>query len=247
MKGKILRALVIGLSICVFFIPGCKGKTSEGGSESGEDGVSDFATFETAITDFKEVVRFVSVTPDKAMAYDAAKKAEESWGKVAETFPEDPPKQYRGDDEWPDRVTSLKNLMGDIGSAASKEDFTTADAKVREAELLLLELNEANKMNSAGDEAIKILDLADQLEAAFREERFNDAKHIMPSMRTAQKDFFAAPIPDNARDRQDEYDEGKDKVYDAIEAFVEVGSPGERIEKLAELKKLTSEFWVEFG
>jgi hypothetical protein len=141
----------------------------------------------------------------------------------------------------------MRALMGDIKSAVGKEDFDTAEAKVREAELSLLELYEANKIASAGVEAIKILDFADQLEAAFEEERFNDAKHIFPNMVTAQKNFFTAPIPDNARDRQDEYDESKDRVYDQIENFVEAEGPEARLEEIKKLKAITSEFWVEFG
>lgn len=240
--------LVLLFALVAAFTPGCKGSNGgNGDDENGDGGAGDFATFETAMADFKETVRFVSVSPDKSMAYDAAKRAEESWGKVKDNFPDDPPKKFRADSEWPDRIAEMRKLMGDIKSAASKEDFKTADARVRDAEMLLLELYEVNKISSAGVEAIKILDLADQLEAAFAEERFNDAKHIMPNMRTAQKNFFAAPIPDFARDRQDEYDEGKDKVYDEVENFVEIEDTGGRLERLAALKVAASEFWVEFG
>ncbi len=239
--------LVFVFIILTILGTGCKGSNGGNGDGDNGGGAGDFATFETAMADFKETVRFVSVSPDKSMAYDAAKRAEESWGEVKENFPEEPPKKFRGDSEWIDRVAEMKKLMGEIKSAVGKEDFVTADAKVREAELLLLGLYEANKISSAGVEAIKILDLADQLEAAFKEERFNDAKHIMPNMRTAQKNFFAAPIPDFARDRQDEYDDGKDKVYDEIENFVEIESTEGRLERLAALKVAASEFWVEFG
>jgi hypothetical protein len=235
--------LILGITITI----GCKGKNGDNGTNGDGDGAGDFATFETAITDFKETVRFVSVSPDKSMAYDAAKNAEESWGKVKENFPEDPPKKFRADTLWPDRVSEMRTLMGDIKSAVSKDDFKTADAKVREAELSLLELYESNKIASAGVEAIKILDFADKLEAAFEEERYNDAKHIMPNMRTAQKNFFTAPIPDYARDRQDEYDESKDKVYDQIDNFNEAEGPKARLEELKKLKVVASEFWVEFG
>ena len=243
----ICTIIVLFFALITALTFGCKGKN--GGNGNGENGTvaGDFATFETAMADFKETVRFVSVSSDKNMAYDAAKRAEESWGKVKENFPEDPPKQFRADSLWPDRVSELKGLMGDIKSAVSKEDFDTADAKVREAELSLLELYEVNKISSAGVEAIKILEFADQLEAAFDEKRFNDAKHIMPNLRTAQKNFFTAPIPDYARDRQDEYDESKDQVYDQIENFVEAEGPEARLEEIRKLKVLTSEFWVEFG
>ncbi|MCP4231811.1 MAG: hypothetical protein GY771_16910 [bacterium] len=238
-------AFVLLLTLTVIY--GCKGKNGDNGTDGDGAGAGDFATFETAMADFKETVRFVSVSPDKSMAYDAAKSAEESWGEVKDNFPEDPPKKFRADTLWPDRVSEMRALMGDIKSAVGKEDFETAEAKVREAELSLLELYEANKIASAGVEAIKILDFADQLEAAFEEERFNDAKHIFPNMVTAQKNFFTAPIPDNARDRQDEYNESKDQVYDQIENFVEAEGPEARLEEIKKLKTITSEFWVEFG
>jgi hypothetical protein len=137
--------------------------------------------------------------------------------------------------------------MGDAKGQISNDDFAAAEASIREAQKQLLDLHDVNKISTAGDEVIRLLVLTDDLTAALGEDRVEDAKHIMGKVREAQKKFYGAPIPDEARDRQNEFDDLKDKVYDSIEDMAGAADHEERMKKLEEMKLLMTEFWVEFG
>jgi hypothetical protein len=110
-----------------------------------------------------------------------------------------------------------------------------------------MQLHEKNNENTAGDEAVRLLVIADEMDLAFKEKRFNDMKHIMPNMREAQKNFFGSTMPASASGREDQFDDAKDKVYDGVEKFAEAADPGTRATELDALIKTTTEFYVEFG
>jgi hypothetical protein len=225
---------------------GCGGKKEDG--DGGEViGPGKFESFEKAVADTRELVGSVVLKKDKELAASAAERAEASWEDVKVNFPAEPPVKFEADVEWPERIDTLIRLMGDAKGQISNDDFAAAEASIREAQKQLLDLHDVNKISTAGDEVIRLLVLTDDLTAALGEDRGEDAKHIMGKVREAQKKFYGAPIPDEARDRQNEFDDLKDKVYDSIEDMAGAADHEERMKKLEEMKLLMTEFWVEFG
>ncbi|UCE27064.1 MAG: hypothetical protein JSW52_12055 [Candidatus Coatesbacteria bacterium] len=237
---------VIVLVIAVGLFIGCGGEEEDG--DNGElTGPGKFESFEKAIADTKALADCAVLKKDKGLATSAAETAETSWEDVKTNFPAEPPAKFEGDTEWADRVDTLIRLTGDVGEQAAAEDFEAAEASIREIQKQLLDLDDMNKISTAGDEVIRLLILTDQLIVAFEEDRDEDAKHVMTQIFEAQQNFFGAPIPDEARDRQDEFYDMKDKVYDSIEEMQEAPNREERIMKMNEMKTVMTEFWVEFG
>ncbi|MGD8718222.1 MAG: hypothetical protein PVH29_05300 [Candidatus Zixiibacteriota bacterium] len=239
--------LCLALIAVLAFAFGCgKKKTEEAGTSEAPSG-GDIAKFDEGVANFREAIRFVSLTPDKAKAAEAAKAAETAMGEVKAGWPTDPPEEFEGDNDWANRITSLTKIMGDVGTQAEAEKFIEAESSILEAQKLLLELHEKNNINTAGDEAVRLLVIADEMDLAFSEKRFNDMKHIMPNMREAQKNFFGSTMPASASGREDQFDDLKDKVYDGVEEFAEASDRDARGAALQKLIKTTTEFYVEFG
>jgi hypothetical protein len=214
------------------------GETAAGG---------DISKFDDGYAAFREAIRFVSLTPNKEKAAEAAGRAEECFADVAKGWPTQPPERFEGDNDWANRISSLTKIMGDIRNLVGADNFADAEASILEAQKLLMQLHEKNNENTAGDEAVRLLVIADEMDLAFKEKRFNDMKHIMPNMREAQKNFFGSTMPASASGREDQFDDAKDKVYDGVEKFAEAADPGTRATELDALIKTTTEFYVEFG
>ena len=239
-------SLVIVLVIAVGSFIGCGGKEEDG--DDGElTGPGKFESYEKAVADTKVLAGYVALKKDTELATSAAEEAQASWEDVKTNFPADPPARFEADTEWPERIDTLIRLAEDVGDQAAGEDFPAAKASIREIQKQLLDLHDLNKISTAGDEVIRLLILTDQLKAAFEDKRGEDAKHVMAKIYEAQQNFFGAPIPDEARDRQDEFDDMKDKVYDSIEEMDDAPNREERIKKMDEMKTVMTEFWVEFG
>jgi len=237
---------VIVLVTAVVLFIGCGGKEEDG--DGGElTGPGKFESYEKAIADTKTLADYAVLKKDKELATSAAEEAKSSWEDVKTNFPTEPPARFEADTEWPERVDTLIRLAEDVGVQTAGEDFTAAEASIREIQKQLLDLHDLNKISTAGDEVIRLLILTDQLIAAFEDNRDEDAKHVMAKMFEAQQNFFGAPIPDEARDRQDEFDDMKDKVYDSIEGMQDAPNREERMKKMDEMKTVMTEFWVEFG
>ncbi len=239
--------LILILVIAVGTMFGCGGGKEGDGDGEETTGPGKFESYETAVKDTKEAARFVILKKDKEMATAAAEAAETAWEDVKANFPTDPPARFEADVEWPERVDTLIRLMGDVKEQVSGEDFAAAETSIREVQKQLLDLHDMNKMSTAGDEVIRLLILTDQLIAAFNEERDEDAKHVMSKIYEVQQNFYGAPIPDEARDRQDEFDDMKDKVYDSIEEMDDAADRESRIKKMHEMKLAMTGFWIEFG
>jgi len=237
---------VIVLVIAVGSFIGCGDKEENG--DGGElTGPGKFESYEHAVADTKALADYAVLKKDKGLATSAAEEAGASWEDVKTNFPMDPPAKFEADTEWPERVDTLIRLTADTGEQAGTEDFEAAEASIREIQKQLLDLHDMNKISTAGDEVIRLLILTDQLIVAFEENRDEDAKHVMTKIFESQQNFFGAPIPDEARDRQDEFDNMKDEVYDSIEEMQDAPNREERIKKMSEMKTVMTEFWVEFG
>jgi len=240
---------VLGLAGLLILSYGCAKKKTDGdgkGTPEGNGGAS-VAKFDEGTAAFRETVKYVSVAPDKAKCADAAGRAEIAFGDVAKAYPQNPPDRYEGDNEWATRITTLKKLMGDIKNQSDAGKIAEAEASILEAQKQLLQLDEKSKINTAGDEVIRLLVLAREMDGAYKEKRFNDVKHIMPNMRAAQKNFFGSTMPTSARGREDAFDTAKDKVYESVERFAEGETPEAQQQILQELIKAATEFYVEFG
>lgn len=244
MKRLILCVSLVALLAVSF---GCKKKPTEGPGTGEAPGEGDIAKFDEGYEAFRETIRFVSLTPDAAKAAEAAATAEAAFGDVKSAWPDEPPERFAGDNDWPNRITMLAKLMGDLKSQAGGENFAEAEASILEAQKSFLDLHEKNDINTAGDEAVRLLIISDEMALAFQEKRYNDMKHIMPNMREAQKNFFGSMMPPSAAGRENQFDDLKDKVYDAVEAFAEAPDPQARQAALDALIKTTTEFYVEFG
>jgi hypothetical protein len=244
MKRTILCFGVIAL--LVFSFASCKKKTGEPATGETARG-ADIRVFDDGFAAFRESIRFVSLTPSKEKAAEAAARAEEAFGEAQKTWPEEPPEEFEGDNDWPNRISTLTKIMGDLRNQVSADNFTDAEASIREAQKLILELHEKNNVNTAGDEAVRLLVIADEMKLALNEKRFNDMKHIMPNMREAQKNFFGSAIPPAARGRENEFDDAKDKVYDGVEKFADAAEPELHAVALDELIQNATVFYVEFS
>jgi hypothetical protein len=240
MKRALVVISVIALIALCF---GCAKKKKEAPATAETGAAVDIAKFDEACANFREAIRYVALTPDKEKAAEAAGLSEEAFGEVKRAWPE----ELEGDTGWADRIASLTKIMGDIKNQVGADRFEDAKASILEGQKLILELHEKNNVNTAGDEAVRLLVIADEMALAFREKRFNDMKHIMPNMREAQKNFFGSTMPPSARGRENEFDDLKDKVYDGVEKFAEAPDPETRRSELDELIKVTTEFYVEFG
>jgi hypothetical protein len=241
------RLLCLGLVALLAVCFGCKKKATDGPETGETPAEGDIAKFDEGYEAFRETIRFVSLTPDSAKAAGAAAESEAAFGDVKSAWPDEPPERFAGDNDWPNRITTLTKLMGDIKNQAEGENFAEAKASILEAQKSFLDLHEKNDINTAGDEAVRLLIISDEMALAFREKRFNDMKHIMPNMREAQKNFFGSMMPPSAAGREDEFDDLKDKVYDSVEEFAEAPDPQTRQASLDALIKTTTEFYVEFG
>jgi hypothetical protein len=226
---------------------GCAKKKTEEPGTGETAATADIAKFDEGYASFRKAIRFVSLTPNKGKAAEAAGQSEEAFGEVKRSWPDEPPDEFEGDNEWADRISSLAIIMGDIKNQVGADNFDGAKASILEAQKLILVLHEKNNTNTAGDEAVRLLVIADEMDLAFAEKRFNDMKHIMPNMREAQKNFFGSTMPPSARGREDKFDDLKDKVYDGVEEFAEAPDRETRRAELTELIKVTTEFYVEFG
>ncbi len=243
MKKALICVSIILLALAL----GCGKKKTEGPGTGETAAAGDIAKFDEGCAAFREAIRFVSLTPNKKKAAEAAGQSEEAFGEIKRAWPDEPPDEYGGDNEWADRISSLTKIMGDIKNQVSADDFDGARASVLEAQKLILALHEKNNTNTAGDEAVRLLVISDEMKFAFSEKRFNDMKHIMPNMREAQKNFFGSTMPPSARGREDKFDDLKDKVYDGVEKFADAPDRETRSAELDELIKVTTEFYVEFG
>ncbi len=242
------RALVfISVTMLIALCFGCAKKRKEEPGTAETGAAVDIAKFDEAYADFREAIRYVSLSPNKEKAAEAAGLSEAAFGEVKRAWPEDPPEEFEGDSGWADRIASLTKIMADIKNQVEADRFDDAKASILEAQKLILELHEKNNVNTAGDEAVRLLVIADEMALAFQEKRFNDMKHIMPNMREAQKNFFGSTMPPSARGRENEFDDLKDKVYDGVEKFAEAPDPETRRSELDELIKVATEFYVEFG
>ena len=192
-------------------------------------------------------MRYVSLTPDKEKAMAEAEAAEKAFAEVAKAWPTDAPDRYEADTDWASRIKTLKKLMGDIKTQVEAGKTADAEASILETLKLLLELDEKNKINSIGDETIRIIIQTEEMGNAFHEKRPNDMKHMMPGLWESQKNFFASPAPPSAEGREDEFENMKDRVYEAVDKFAEASNPGAREQTLQELRKAAREFYVEFG
>jgi hypothetical protein len=226
---------------------GCAKKKAEGPGTGETAASADIAKFDEGCAAFREAIRFVSLTPNKGKAAEAASQSEEAFGEVKRSWPDEPPDEFEGDNEWADRIASLAKIMGDIKNQVGADNLDGARASILEGQKLILTLHEKNNTNTAGDEAVRLLVIADEMNLAFAEKRFNDMKHIMPNMREAQKNFFGSTMPPSARGREDKFDDLKDKVYDGVEKFADAPDREMRRAELDELIKVTTEFYVEFG
>jgi len=244
MKSTILCIGLIALLAVGF--SACKKKEEKPGTGETAAG-GDISKFDDGYASFREAIRFVSLTPDKEKAAGAAAHAEECFGEIQKSWPDQPPEQFEGDNDWANRISALTKIMGDIRNLASADNVGDAETSILEAQKLILQLHEKNNVNTAGDEAVRLLVIADEMDLAFEEKRFNDMKHIMPNMREAQKNFFGSTMPPSASGREDEFDNAKDKVYDGVEKFAEATDPKTRATALDDLIKTTTEFYVEFG
>lgn len=244
MKKVLVYVSIIILLVSAF---GCAKKKAEGPGTGETAAAADIAKFDEGCAAFREAIRFVSLTPNEGKAAEAAAQSEEAFGEVMHAWPDEPPDELEGDNEWADRIASLTKIMGDIKSQVGADNFDGAKASILEAQKLILVLHEKNNTNTAGDEAVRLLVIADEMNLAFAEKRFNDMKHIMPNMREAQKNFFGSTMPPSARGREDKFDDLKDKVYDGVEKFAEAADRETRRAELDELIKVTTEFYVEFG
>jgi|GEM_PF-1169822 len=237
----------ISVAALLLSFAGCAKKKLEKPG-TGETAVKrDIAKFDQGCAGFREAIRYVSLTPHKEKAAEAAARSEEAFGEVKRAWPKEPPDEFEGDNEWGDRIASLTKIMGDIKNQVGADKTEEAQASILEGQKLIMALHEKNNVNTAGDEAVRLLVIADEMKLAFREKRFNDMKHIMPNMREAQKNFFGSAIPPSASGRENKFDELKDKVYDGVEKFAEAPDPETRGVALDELIKVATEFYVEFG
>jgi hypothetical protein len=239
---------LIPLLALIAYPAGCAKK--KGGPATGGTAVKGGETvpaFDTGQAEFRKAIKYISLTPDAKAATDAATAAEKSFREVATSWPQDAPRRFEGDNEWADRIKTLTKLMGDIKTQAQGGKTPEAEASILETQKLLLQLDEKNKVNTAGDEAIRLLVLEREMEVAFREKRYNDMKHIMPNIREAQKNFFGSTIPASARGREDTFDTAKDKVYEGVEKFAEGETAEVQSKALTDLIRATTEFYVEFG
>jgi hypothetical protein len=243
MKKYIVFSLTVVLAVTI----GCGGDKERDVDGEELTGPGKFESYEKAVADTKELSDYAVLKMDKELATSAAEEAFASWEDVKVNFPAEPPARFEADTEWPERIDTLIRLSSDVKEQVSGEDFTAAEASIREIQKQLLDLHDLNKISTAGDEAIRLLILTDQLIAAFNEDRDEDAKHVMGKLREAQQNFFGAPTPDEARDRQDEFSDMKDKVYDSVENMVDAPNREERMKKMDEMKTAITEFWVEFG
>lgn len=244
MKKAFVCVSIIILLVLAF---GCAKKKTEEPGTGETAAAADIAKFDEGFAAFREAIRFVSLTPDKEKAAEAAGQSEEAFGEIKRAWPDEPPDEYGGDNEWADRISSLTKIMGDIKNQVSADDFDGARASILEGQKLILALHEKNNTNTAGDEAVRLLVIADEMNFAFSEKRFNDMKHIMPNMREAQKNFFGSTMPPSARGREDKFDDLKDKVYDGVEKFADAPDRETRRAELDKLIKVTTEFYVEFA
>jgi hypothetical protein len=240
--------LILSLALVLALSFGCAKKKAGGGGETGAPAAGgDIAKFDEGHRDFRDAIRFVSLTPDKDKAAGAAGAAEQAFAEVAKSWPEEPPDRYEGDNDWANRISTLTKLMADIKTQTRAENFTDAEASILETQKLLLELDEKSKINTAGDEAVRLIVLCHEMKSAFDEKRYNDMKHIMPNMREAQKNFFGSTVPPSAQGREDQFDDAKDRVYDGVDLFAEAPDRGARETALQDLMKEITEFYVEFG
>jgi hypothetical protein len=74
------------------------GETAAGG---------DISKFDDGYAAFREAIRFVSLTPNKEKAAEAAGRAEECFADVAKGWPTQPPERFEGDNDWANRISSL--------------------------------------------------------------------------------------------------------------------------------------------
>jgi hypothetical protein len=244
MKSAVVYISVVALTLSAL---GCaKKKVKEPGT--GETAAAvDIAKFDEGYANFREAIRYASLTPNKAKAAEAAALSEEAFGEVKRAWPEEPPGEFEADNEWGERIASLTKIIGDIKNQVEADEIEEAQASILEGQKLILALHEKNDVNTAGDEAVRLLVIADEMDLAFREKRFNDMKHIMPNMREAQKNFFGSTMPPSASGREDEFDDLKDKVYDGVEKFAEAPDRDKRRAALDDLIKVITKFYVEFG
>ncbi len=137
--------------------------------------------------------------------------------------------------------------MADIKSQVEADRLGDAKASIFEAQKLILALHERNNVNTAGDEAVRLLVLVKDMDLALNEKRYNDMKHIMPNMREAQKNFFGSAIPPSATGREEKFDDLKDKIYDGVDDFAEAEVYEGQQAALNGLVRNLTEFYVEFG
>ncbi len=243
-----MRALVcISLVAILVFGYGCAKKKAEGPGTGEAGAEADVSKFDEGSASFREAIRFISLTPDKLKAAEAAGQAEAAFNEVKRAWPEEPPKAFEGDNDWENRISTLTKIMGDIKNQVEADRLDEAKASILEAQKFILALHEKNNVNTAGDEAVRLLVLVKDMDLALNEKRYNDMKHIMPNMREAQKNFFGSAMPPSAAGREDEFDDIKDRVYDGVDEFAEATLYEGQQAALDGLVRNLTEFYVEFG
>jgi hypothetical protein len=237
----------IGLITLLALGLACAKKKAEGPGTGEAAAEGDVGKFDEGCAGFREAIRFTSLTPDKVKGAEAAGQAEAAFDEVKRAWPEEPPKAFEGDNDWENRISALTKIMADIKNQLEADRLEEAKASILEAQKLILALHEKNNVNTAGDEAIRLLVLVKDMDLALSEKRYNDMKHIMPNMREAQKNFFGSAVPPSAAGREDEFDDIKDKVYDGVDEFAEAALYEGQQAALDGLVRALTEFYVEFG
>jgi hypothetical protein len=89
---------------------GCSKKKAEG-PDAGEAGAEgNIAKFDEGYADFREAIRFTSLTPNKVKAAESAGRAEAAFAEVKRAWPEEPPKAFEGDNDWENRIRFTKRI-----------------------------------------------------------------------------------------------------------------------------------------
>jgi len=226
---------------------GCAKKKAEGPGTGEAAAEGDVGKFDEGCASFREAIRFISLTPDKVKAAETAGQAEATFAEVKRARPEEPPKAFEGDNDWENRISALTKIMGDIKNQVEADRLDDAKASILEAQKLILALHEKNNVNTAGDEAVRLLVLVKDEDLALNEKRYNDVKHIMNEMREAQKNFFGSAMPPSAAGRENEFDDIKDKVYSGVDEFAEATLYEGQQAALDGLVRNLTEFYIEFG
>ena len=174
----------------MFSLSGCSDKNDENQVSTAnlenvakEEEMPEKGSFDARVAEFNEVYKKALLTTGQGKTEEAAataKQADDLWIKIFNDFVNNPPKEYRGTEDWVEKMKGLSSLVMEADEKVGQGDLEEAHEKLETVRKNLKELRAENKIRSISDDMLAFHDVMEEITAmesrAEAEQRMADLK-----------------------------------------------------------------------